>query len=184
MQLDQSLRLKCLTGHLPDLLKSLQQQKIDLLFSDQRPPLDSGQELYCHPLFSTSLSLFAAESLAETLNITDFPAGLNGQPFLVNDLDAPYFSELYTWLKQQGIRMQTQLEVNDSALIKVFGRQGFGIFAAPSNIADEVCRQYNVRELGVIESIQLPHYMITRTPTPLHLAARAIHTHFCAGSTQ
>ena len=96
----------------------------------------------------------------------------------MNDLDAPYFSELYAWLKQQGIRMRTQLEVNDSALIKVFGRQGFGVFAAPSHIADEVCRQYNVRELGAIDSIQLPHYMITRTPKPLHIAAKAIAEHF------
>lgn len=178
MQLENLLRLKCITGHPPDLLKSLQQKKIDVLFTDQKPTDLESKQLYCHLLFSSSLSLYASESF-DTDNLTDnFPSGLSGKPFLVNDLDAPYFSELYSWLKHQGVKLQTHLEVNDSALIKVFGHHGYGIFAAPSNISDEVCRQYDVIELGSIASIQLPHYMIIRTPTPLHSAAKAIFEHF------
>lgn len=174
MQMDDLLRLKCITGHPPDLLKTLLQKKIDILFTDQIPSELDSKQLYCHSLFSTSLSLFASDALKPEELMANFPASLSGKPFLVNDLDAPYFSELYTWLKHQGVRIKTQLEVNDSALIKVFGHHGYGIFAAPSNIAHEVCRQYGVVELGKINSIQLPHYMITRTPTPLHSAAKTI----------
>lgn len=172
------IRLKCITGHPPDLIKTLQQKKIDILFTDQMPSELEKKQLYCHLLFSTSLSLFASPLLDAASLKNNFPASLSGKPFLVNDLDAPYFSELDTWLKDQGVRMQTQLEVNDSALIKVFGHHGYGVFAAPSNIAQEVCRQYGVIELGAIEAIQLPHYMITRTPTPLHSAAKAIFENF------
>lgn len=181
--LDQPLRLKCLTGHLPDLLKSLSSQKIDILLSDQLPPSQYNQ-LYCQHLFSSSLSLFAAETLIPSGSDQRFPELLHGLPILVNDLDAPYYAELNTWLKRQGIRMRTQLEVNDSALIKVFGRQGYGVFAAPSHIADEVCRQYGVQELGQIDSIQLPHYLISRTPLAMHIAVKAICTHFASKNTE
>ncbi|WP_086481564.1 LysR family transcriptional regulator [Oceanospirillum sanctuarii] len=178
MQLPARIRLKCLTGHPHDLLRALQQKKIDILFTDQKPAELENKQLFCHLLFATTLSLYAAESLDITDLRENFPKGLSDKPFLVNDLDAPYFSELHTWLKHHGVKLQPQLEVNDSALIKVFGHHGYGIFAAPSNISHEVCRQYDVVELGAIESIQLPHYMITRTPTPLQTAAKEIFEYF------
>jgi LysR family transcriptional activator of nhaA len=53
-------------------------------------------------------------------------------------------------------------EVDDSALIKVFGRKGLGYFAAPTSIHDEVCRQYQVVEVARIDEVRDTLYGIVR----------------------
>jgi LysR family transcriptional activator of nhaA len=58
----------------------------------------------------------------------------------------------------------------------VFGRQGFGVFAAPSVIRDEVCRQYEVEEIGKIEEVQDEMFAITRGRKLAHEGVRAICT--------
>jgi len=49
-------------------------------------------------------------------------------------------------------------EFEDSALLKVFGQSGRGIFAAPSVIAREVQRQYQVRPIGRTDEIRERFY--------------------------
>ena len=39
-------------------------------------------------------------------------------------------------------------EFDDSALLMTFGMRGRGVFAAPTVIEDEVCRQYDVQVVG------------------------------------
>lgn len=168
------LHLKANSGHLPDLLRSLQRQKLDLVISDQPPP-EGERELYFTPLLSSSLSLFAAPSMANSLR-EDFPASLHQQPFLSEGTDNAWFAELTQWLKRNEVTMQVCAEIKDSALIKVFGREGMGVFAAPTAIKDEVCRQYLVEEIGEVNDVFSQHYAITRTPDPIHPAIHAILT--------
>lgn len=106
-----------------------------------------------------------------------FPQSLQGQPFLVNAVDAPYVSELMQWCNDQNIRVSVRAQVDDSALIKVFGHHGMGVFAAPAVIEDEVCRQYEVESLAEISSVQDRLFAITRGSRIFHPAVEAI----CAG---
>jgi LysR family transcriptional activator of nhaA len=41
-------------------------------------------------------------------------------------------------------------EFEDSALLKVFGQAGAGLFFAPSAIREHICQQYAVKALGEI----------------------------------
>ena len=52
-------------------------------------------------------------------------------------------------------------EFEDSAVLKVFGQHGEGLFAAPTAIEDEVCRQYRVSVVGHIEEIKERFYAIS-----------------------
>ncbi|MAC47333.1 LysR family transcriptional regulator [Oceanospirillum beijerinckii] len=166
------LHLKANSGHLKDLLRSLQRQQLDLVISDE-PPSEVDKEFYFTPLFSSSLSLFAAPDLAKKLR-PNFPHSLHQQPLLSNGTDTVWFTELTHWLKKNKVEMQVCAEISDSALIKVFARASMGVFAAPTNIKDEVCRQYLVEEIGEIREVFAQHYAITRTPDPIHPAIHAI----------
>ncbi len=64
--------------------------------------------------------------------------------------------------------------MDDSALIKVFGRAGMGIFAAPTNISSEVCRQYNVEAIGQLDSVTEHLYAISRESRRQNPAIQAI----------
>ncbi|BES73621.1 transcriptional activator NhaR [Marinobacter nanhaiticus D15-8W] len=173
LTLDRDVQLTCRTARIEDLLRDLARQQLDVLLTDRVPLTDAGARWHLHELGQSGISLFAAPALAQRLT-PGYPASLNGQPFLANALDAPYLHQLTRWFSEQGVRLKVRAEIDDSALIKVFGRQGQGVFAAPTLIADEVCRQYEVACLGHVEGVTDHLYAITRTRQSTHPAVEAI----------
>jgi LysR family transcriptional activator of nhaA len=65
-------------------------------------------------------------------------------------------------------------EFEDSALKKVFGQEGMGLFVAPEVIADEVCRQYGVEIIGRIDEVREQYYAISVERKVRHPAVVAI----------
>ena len=133
-----------------------------MVLTDRIPGVDAHDEFTFHPLGGSTISLFAAPALAERLQ-AGFPASLNGEALLANSTDSPYFEELMKWMALAGVRMNLLAQVDDSALIKVFGRQGLGVFTAPTIIADEVCRQYQVVHIGALDAVTEQLYAVTRS---------------------
>ena len=173
LALDREINLSCETGRTPYLLDDLKRRDLDLILTDRPPVLEPDSRFHLHDLGSSPMSLFAAPVLAEALR-NDFPHSLNDQPFLANAVDAPYVSQLMQWFDGAGVEVSIRAQVDDSALIKVFGHHGMGVFAAPAVIADEVCRQYQVEVVGQVESVRDQLYAITRGAHPQHVAVQAI----------
>ncbi|MFN2360804.1 MAG: LysR family transcriptional regulator [Marinobacter sp.] len=161
LSLSREVRLSCRTGDSPELLKRLGQRELDVVLTDRQPGTNDASDFRSHRLASSSISLFAAPELADRL-IGNFPASLDQQPFLATSLDAPYITSLMNWFTNEGIRVKVSAEVDDSALIKVFGREGLGYFAAPTAIRDEVCRQYQVVHVASIQEVRDTLYAVTR----------------------
>ena len=59
-------------------------------------------------------------------------------------------------------------EFDDSALMKAFGKQGAGIFIAPSAIENEVTLQYQAKRIGRVEEIKEEFYAISVERRILH----------------
>ena len=173
MDLDRTIHLDCRTGRTEDLLHSLKRRELDVVLTDRMPTLEGVDRFAVHPLSSSTISLFAAPALAEALR-AGFPESLNGRPLLANATDTPYFSKLMNWLTLNNVRMNLVARVDDSALIKVFGREGFGVFAAPTLIQDEVCRQYEVERVASLDEVTDQLYAVTRNRSPAHEGVRAI----------
>lgn len=162
LTLDREVRLRCHTGDPYLLLKRLAQREIDIVLTDRQPSSEDAERFRTYRLASSSMSLFAAPELADGLR-PHFPRSLDGQPFLATSLKAPYVTALMNWFASQNIRVKVVAEVDDSALIKVFGRQGLGYFAAPTAIQDEVCRQYQVEHIARISEVRDTLYAVTRS---------------------
>ncbi|MBS8240918.1 LysR family transcriptional regulator [Marinobacter lipolyticus] len=161
LALSREVRLNCRTGDTAALLKRLGQRELDVVLTDCLPDSREASQFRSYRLASSSMSLFAAPELANRLS-GNFPASLDGQPFLATSLDAPYIHALMNWFSSQGIRVKLVAEVDDSALIKVFGREGLGYFAAPTSIREEVCRQYQVIHVASIGDVRDTLYAVTR----------------------
>jgi LysR family transcriptional activator of nhaA len=65
-------------------------------------------------------------------------------------------------------------EFEDSALLKQFGADGLGIFAAPNAVAREVMRQYGVKRVGSIDQVRERFYAISVERRLKHPAVLAI----------
>ncbi|MDX5327335.1 MAG: LysR family transcriptional regulator [Marinobacter sp.] len=177
LKLNRRVNLDCRTGRAEDLLLSLKRKELDVVLTDRMPQTEAVTDRFAvHPLTSSTISLFAAPEMAGRLR-DDFPASLNHQPLLANATDAPYFQKLMNWLTISNVRMDLVARVDDSALIKVFGREGLGVFAAPTAIKEEVCRQYQVEEIAPVKAVTDQLYAITRSRKVAHEGVRAI----CSG---
>lgn len=175
LTLSREVHLRCRTGETNQLLKALGQRELDVLLTDRQPDFKDTGQFRAHRLASSSISLFAAPKLASKLK-PGFPNSLDRQPFLTTSLNAPYINELMNWFAAQRIQVKIVAEVDDSALIKVFGREGIGYFAAPTVIQHEVCRQYEVECIGSIGQVRETLYAVTRARTGHNIAIQALLT--------
>jgi LysR family transcriptional activator of nhaA len=82
--------------------------------------------------------------------------------------------DLDHWFDTEEIRPLVLGEFDDSALLKVFGQTGAGLFVAPSVIEKEVRQHYGVRVVGRVESLRARFYAISVERKVKHPAVVAI----------
>lgn len=176
-QFDPIVYLICRTGDTERQLHDLRARNLDFILTDQLKSMEELHHFEICELMTSGLALFASPELAARLR-PGLPQSLGGAKLLANTRNAVYFEHLLTWLAQQGIHMRLAAEIDDSALIKVFGSKGQAVFAAPSRIADEVCRQYQVEVLMDIQAVRDRVFLVSLasaldTPIVAHLKASA-----------
>ena len=78
------------------------------------------------------------------------------------------------WLQAKALRPRLVAEVDDSALLKVFGEHGAGVFAAPSVIERDICEQYGVEVVGRTDEVRERFYVISVERRIKHLGVALI----------
>ena len=167
------VRLICREGRLSALLADLAIHRLDLIIADRVMPTNLNVRGYSHLLGESGLTVFATRALAEGLS-GEFPALLDGAPFLLPGEDVAIRPNLIQWFEANDLRPHIVGEFDDSALVKAFGQAGAGLFIAPTAIADHVCEQYKVVAVGRIDSVVEHLYAITTERQITHPAIVAI----------
>jgi LysR family transcriptional activator of nhaA len=167
------LRIYCEEDNQQQLLTALAAHQIDLVLTDMPLPHGVRVKAYEHILGGSPVALYAAPQLAERL-VGDFPRSLEGAPLLLPTPGTSLRRSLDRWFERRALRPQIVGEFADSALLKVFGRDGIGAFASPQVIADAVMAQHGVREVGVFSGISERYYAISVERRIKHPAVVAI----------
>jgi len=168
-------RLVCREGKRDDLLAELAVHRLDLVLSDA--PLDASTNVkaFNHKLGECGVSFFAVAGVAKKLK-RNFPTSLNGQEMLMPASTTTLRRLIDRWFEGRGIEPRITAEFEDSALLKVFGQAGGGVFPAPTVIEREVVQQYDVRVIGRVESLRERYFAISVERKIKHPAVVAITT--------
>ncbi len=142
------------------LLAELSIQRLDLVLADAPIAGSVKVKAFNHFLGECGVHFFATPKLAKTMKGT-FPQRLNGVPFLAPAENTVLRRSLNRWFRSRDLYPRIVAEFHDSALLKVFGREGSGVFAGPSVIADEICREYGVKSIGSTQAVRESFYAIT-----------------------
>ena len=144
LDFDEELALECREDDPQRLFAELAVHELDLVLSDiaLNPGIDV--RAYNHLMGESTITLFATPKLARRL-ARGFPESLSGQPFLMPSRNAAIRRSLEIWMEDRGLHPVIVAEFEDSALLKVFGQAGRGVFPAPTVVADKVRTQYGVR---------------------------------------
>jgi len=147
LSLAEPVRLICSEGKFPDLLAQLALHRLDLVLADEPMPSRVSVKAFNHPLGSTAMSFFCAPELKAKLQ-GPFPQCLNGMPLLIPGAAASIRQPLEAWLTRHHLQPRVIGEFDDAALMKAFGREGRGIFMAPTVLEEETESQFGVVMIG------------------------------------
>ncbi|MCH7993054.1 MAG: transcriptional activator NhaR [Planctomycetes bacterium] len=173
LHLSEQVQLVCHEGSPAELLTRLATYDLDLVLSDS--PIGPGIKVraFSHLLGECGVSIFGTKELA-TKYRRRFPKSLDGAPFIIPTANTALRRALEHWFDSEDLRLSVFGEFEDSALLKVFGQAGVGLFAAPTVIEKEVQRQYSVKVVGRLESVRERFYAISVEKKVKHPAVLAI----------
>ena len=173
LSLPEPVKLICEEGKLEHLLTELAAHRLDVVLSDTPLGPLVNVRAYSHLLGQCSVSVFGAAKLARRFR-GGFPQSLDEAPILLPMRNTALRRSLDHWFDSQNIQPRVVGEFDDSALLKVFGTAGVGLFAAPSPIEQEICRQYRVHPIGELPDVQERYYAISVERKLKHPAVIAI----------
>jgi LysR family transcriptional activator of nhaA len=174
LEFEDPVRLVLHEGKADDLISELSTQRYDMVLTDvPLNPQTVRVRAYNHPLGSSGVTFFAAPTLARRYR-RNFPASLDGAPMLMPTPNAALRHSLDRWLETLDIRPSIVAEIEDTALMKVFGQHATGVFAAPSVVAGDVCESHGVQVVGETEEVREHFYAITVERRIMHPAVAAI----------
>ncbi|MEZ4216640.1 MAG: transcriptional activator NhaR [Myxococcota bacterium] len=173
LELEEPVQLVVHEGKADELIAGLGLQRYDMVLTDVPLGPQVRVKAFNHPLGSCGVGFFATPDVAER-HRRRFPASLDGAPLLVPTPNTALRHSLDRWFEGLGIRPEFVAEVEDSALLKVFGQHGAGIFPAPIVVAEDIRRSHGVRLVGRTEEVQEHFYAITVERRIMHPAVAAI----------
>jgi LysR family transcriptional activator of nhaA len=173
LAMEGGVQLVCYEDKPERLLVDLSAHELDLALTDTLAHAALRVRVFHHLLGSSGMALFARPAVAARYR-RNFPASLDGAPFLLPIENSASRRKLDQWFDAHGIRPLVAGEFQDSALLSAFGQAGAGIFAAPAAIEREVQSRYRVALIGRLDSVTTEYYAISAERKIKHPAVAAI----------
>jgi len=173
IEIGQQVQLVCYEGKLGELIADLALHRLDIVLADSPVTPATHIRAFNHLLGESGVTIFGNAELAKQ-HEAEFPRSLHGARMLLPTQNTSLRRALEQWFDVTEIRPHVVHEFEDSAVLKVFGQHGEGLFAAPSAIEVEICRQYGVQVVGRIDEVKESFYAISVERRLKHPAVVAI----------
>lgn len=173
LEMQDNVHLVCTEGKLDDLLADLAVHRLDLVLADAPVSPTVNVKAFNHLLGDCSVTLFATPEVALKYR-KGFPHSMNSAPMLLPAEKTSVRRSLDQWFQLNDIHPHIVAEFEDSALLKVFGQSGLGLFPAPTAIEKEIKQQYRVASVGRLDEVRERFYAISVERRLRHPAVVAI----------
>ena len=172
-QLEAPVRLLCSEGEFDALLADLALHKLDVVLTDRPVRVGTTLRVFSHLLFETEMIVAATPQLARRY-ARQFPASLNGAPFLLPARNNALRGKIDEWFELHQVRPDVVGEFDDNALLNTFGRNGSGLFFAPAVLANDLQAQYGTVTVGPVPQVREQCYAVSNGRKIEHPAVEAI----------
>jgi LysR family transcriptional regulator, transcriptional activator of nhaA len=160
LSMPEQVEIVCHEDRPDHLMARLSAHELDLVLSDAPVSPAVHVRAYHHLLGSCGISFFAGSKSAARLR-HGFPLSLDRAPLLVPFEHTSLRRSLQHWFDELSIRPLITGEFQDSALMKIFGQAGIGVFPGPTVIEDEICSHYGVSVVGRTDAVVERYYAIS-----------------------
>ena len=153
-------QIVCFEGKLNELLGELAMHRLDVVIADRPLTPDNHVRAFNHLLGKCGVTVYGTSKLARKYK-KNFPQSLNSAPMLLPTQNTSLRRLLEQWFDDNEIYPTIAHEFEDSAILKVFGQEGLGLFITPTAIEADVCKQYGVKVVGRLPEIVERFYAIS-----------------------
>jgi LysR family transcriptional activator of nhaA len=154
------LRIIFLEDNTEKLLAQMAIRQLDLVIADCPIPPSINVIAYNQLLFRSGISFIASRSLTHGKNVTLHEL-LQKLPMLLPTQHSNLRIELDRWFHDNEIELSSIHEFQDTALMKVFGAHGEGIYPLPSALESDILKDSSQICLGRIKEPVLNYYLIS-----------------------
>jgi LysR family transcriptional activator of nhaA len=177
LALPQRVKLVCFEYKYESLLGDLSVHKLDVVLTDRPVPPGTTLRVFSHLLGESETALYGLPALAEQYR-DGFPKSLNGAPLLLPTRNNAIRGRIDHWFEEHDLRPDVVGEFDDNGLLNTFGRNGMGLFPAPSALAKDVEEQFNAVPVGELSRVREQFYAISNERKIKHPAIDAILSAF------
>jgi LysR family transcriptional activator of nhaA len=171
--MSQQVRLVCMEDEFENLLADLALGKLDVVLTDRTVRAGGSLKVFSHLLGESDMKLFGVPRLAEQYR-GNFPASLHHAPLLVPTRNNALRGRIDAWLVEHKVRADIVGEFEDNAMLNTFGRNGMGLFFAPSALALDIEEQLGAVLVGKAPELREHFYAISNERKIRHPAIEAI----------
>jgi LysR family transcriptional activator of nhaA len=171
--MSQQVRLVCMEDEFENLLADLALGKLDVVLTDRTVRAGGSLKVFSHLLGESDMKLFGVPRLAEQYR-GNFPASLHHAPLLVPTRNNALRGRIDAWLVEHKVRADIVGEFEDNAMLNTFGRNGMGLFFAPSALARDIEEQLGAVLVGQAPELREHFYAISNERKIRHPAIEAI----------
>jgi LysR family transcriptional activator of nhaA len=175
LEMQPPFRITCRIDKTERLVADLAVHAIDLVLADTPVSPNLPVRIFNHLLGECGVTIFAVDALARA-HRRRFPASLHGAPMVVPTENTALRRSLDAWCIAHDIAPQIVAEVEDVAILQVFGQEGMGLFAAPSVVEAQIRKHYGVRVVGRLPEVRERFYAISVERKLAHPAVIALTT--------
>jgi LysR family transcriptional activator of nhaA len=171
LRLPTPLHLICREDRPDHLLADLAVHEVDVVLSDAPATPAANIRAFSHLLGECGVTFLAPKKLSFLKK--GFPRSLDGSPFLLPLGNTALRRDLDEWFHSQNVRPAVMGEFADLALLRVFAEEGFGSFAVPA-VMEEQMRRYGFYRIGATANITVRFYAISVERQVPHPAVVAV----------
>ncbi len=173
LRMSEEVRLVCFEGDITKLIADLAIHKLDVVLSDT--PIDPSMKVraYSHLLGESDVAFVGTKQLAKKFR-NKFPTSLDGAPILLPMMNTILRRSLDYWFEENKIRPKIVGEFDDSAMLKIMGSAGVGVFPVASIIRKEVEAMYDVEFIATIPNLTEKFFALSVERKVKHPAVLAI----------
>jgi LysR family transcriptional activator of nhaA len=173
LALPERVKLVCYEDKFESLLGDLSVHKLDVVLTDRPVPSGTTLRVFSHLLGESEITLFGLPALADKYR-SQFPASLQAAPLLLPTRNNAIRGRIDHWFETHELRPNVVGEFDDNALLNTFGRNGLGLFPAPSALAKDVKEQFDAVPVGELSQVREQFYAISNERKIKHPAVDAI----------
>jgi LysR family transcriptional activator of nhaA len=169
----QKVEVICREDETIRLYGALAMHELDVVVSDAPLPANAAVRAYSHLLGESAISFFGTANAVKSLR-RGFPRSLDGAPMLLPSRGTETRRMLEQFLDAADIHPDVIAEFEDSALMKIAGQAGLGVFPSATTIGKQIAKQYEVGLIGTLDEVRERFYVISPERKIKHPAVAAI----------